>query len=342
MTCNIKPYFSIVVPLYNKEKLVYHSVRSILDQSFNDFEIIIVDDGSIDFSLNVVNKFNDPRVSIIRQSNMGPASARNSGVKVSKSDYICFLDADDRWDIDFLKRMSKLITMAPKASLYAIQYREVGDDGSIYHHNYSCPLSSKNYGYVDDFFNVYLKNHVPVSSSSVCVKKCDLIRVNGFPKGAYVGEDIYTWLKLADIGLVACCDIESASIYRNSTRNDSGRIVYDSVLPYHVKKVLGDKAQEFSELNRGEVLDFVKHSAILQCFWYICRGVKGRKIVLTMAKLLWKNNGYTYSALAIFIAILPKAFVIIMRSMYSKRSLIHDFVYFSLDSYNKRKSQHRA
>lgn len=87
---------SVIVPLYNKEKHICSTITSILNQSYNDFELIIVDDGSSDKSVEIVSKIEDPRVILVRKKNGGPASARNLGVKKASGKWIYFLDADDR------------------------------------------------------------------------------------------------------------------------------------------------------------------------------------------------------------------------------------------------------
>jgi len=83
--------------LYNKEKTVARTIKSILDQTFQDWRLIIVDDGSTDGSLSVVREFTDPRIEIIEQQNQGPGPARNTGIKAVTAEYVAFLDADDEW-----------------------------------------------------------------------------------------------------------------------------------------------------------------------------------------------------------------------------------------------------
>lgn len=86
---------SIIIPLYNKEIPIRQTLKSILLQTYTDFEVIIVDDGSTDNSISVVNEVKDNRFKLIHQSNAGPSKARNTGVKYSKGEWILFLDADD-------------------------------------------------------------------------------------------------------------------------------------------------------------------------------------------------------------------------------------------------------
>lgn len=93
---------SVIIPLYNKEKYVTRTLTSVLHQTWPDFEVIVIDDGSTDNSASIVESFSDRRIKLIRQGNGGPGSARNRGLRESSSPYISFLDADDEWSTDFL------------------------------------------------------------------------------------------------------------------------------------------------------------------------------------------------------------------------------------------------
>jgi glycosyltransferase involved in cell wall biosynthesis len=112
------PEFSVVVPLYNKEREIGRCIRSVLDQSFPDFELIVVDDGSTDRSADVVRCFNDPRIRLIEKRNGGPASARNRGIEEAKAKLIAFLDADDQWLPGFLRTIMDLVSVSPEAGAY--------------------------------------------------------------------------------------------------------------------------------------------------------------------------------------------------------------------------------
>ncbi|WP_282236229.1 glycosyltransferase family 2 protein [Salinicola endophyticus] len=92
------PIFSVIMPVYNVEAFVGEAIQSVLDQTFQDFELIIVDDGSLDHSMQVCRAFSDERIRIVTQRNRGLAGARNSGIAVARGRYIALLDSDDRWD----------------------------------------------------------------------------------------------------------------------------------------------------------------------------------------------------------------------------------------------------
>ncbi|GAA4238220.1 glycosyltransferase family 2 protein [Postechiella marina] len=103
------PFFSVVIPLYNKEKYILKTLESVINQTFIDFEIIVINDGSTDGSLNQVKKIKDSRLFTYSQENHGLSAARNVGIKKAKSNYIALLDADDLWCEDYLQTIFNII-----------------------------------------------------------------------------------------------------------------------------------------------------------------------------------------------------------------------------------------
>ena len=118
-----KPKFSIIVPVYNTEKYVKRCLDSIMNQTFTDFEVIIVNDGSTDDSKDIIAKY---PYKVINQKNQGLSMARNNGVKEATGDYLLFLDSDDYIDKDLLKEINKSLSNNP--DLVRFQIREVFDN----------------------------------------------------------------------------------------------------------------------------------------------------------------------------------------------------------------------
>lgn len=112
-----KPRFSVVVPLYNKEKSIERTVSGVLAQTFPDFELVIVDDGSTDGSVDIVRSITDPRIRLVQQPNGGPSAARNTGVRHTKADWVVFLDADDELTPDALEHFDKMLKAHPEADI---------------------------------------------------------------------------------------------------------------------------------------------------------------------------------------------------------------------------------
>ncbi|HYX30543.1 MAG TPA: glycosyltransferase [Pyrinomonadaceae bacterium] len=98
---------SVVIPLYNKAQFIERALRSISAQTLRDFEVLVVDDGSTDRGPEIVDRYDDPRVRLIRQSNAGPGAARNAGIGQSKAELVAFLDADDEWLPEYLEESVK-------------------------------------------------------------------------------------------------------------------------------------------------------------------------------------------------------------------------------------------
>ena len=119
------PKFSIIVPVYNVEKYIKKCLDSIESQTYKDYEVIVVNNGTKDNSMDIVNKYN---VEIINQKNKGLSEARNEGVKKAKGDYILFLDSDDYIEKDLLKELNKSLTNNP--DLVRFQIREVFEDNT--------------------------------------------------------------------------------------------------------------------------------------------------------------------------------------------------------------------
>ena len=120
--------FSVDIPLYNKRNAITRTIRSVLDQTVRDFELVVVDDGSTDDSYSVVSRIDDERIRLIHKENGGVSSARNVGIKASKSSYVALLDGDDYWAPTFLEEQSALIEEFPKAGLWGVNYAFVKGD----------------------------------------------------------------------------------------------------------------------------------------------------------------------------------------------------------------------
>lgn len=187
---------SVIIPLYNKETTIKRTIESVLNQTFQDFEIVVIDDGSTDHSVEVVGAISDPRIRLINQPNAGVSAARNAGIMASRYDYVAFLDADDEWDSDFLETINSLISKFPTASVFATNYRFSNQDNVI------TPtiirgLKTNEPSIIDNYFQIVSNSHPLVCSSAVAIRKEAIDSIGGFPKGIKAGEDLLTWARLA-------------------------------------------------------------------------------------------------------------------------------------------------
>ena len=188
---------SVVIPLYNKQRQIADTLRSVLWQSFRDFEIVVVNDGSSDGSMAAAEAVHDARIRIIHQENAGVSAARNRGIAESRYELIAFLDADDHWMPDYLQTQYELIQKYPECSVWACDYEFVHSDGSVHP---TCirklPFAGED-GILSNYFEVASCSHPPICSISIVVRKCALQAIGGFPVGIQWGEDLLTWARLA-------------------------------------------------------------------------------------------------------------------------------------------------
>ena len=108
---------SVVIPLFNKEQIIEKTIKSVLSQDYDNFEVVVVNDGSTDGSVEIVKAIFDSRITLIEQENGGLSAARNSGVKTAKGDYLYFLDSDDELTPDALEVMYRFVEAHPQVDL---------------------------------------------------------------------------------------------------------------------------------------------------------------------------------------------------------------------------------
>lgn len=191
--------FSVVIPLYNKASYVAKAIGSVLAQTFADYELVIVNDGSKDNSAEIAEKAiaGQQNCKLIRQENAGVSMARNNGVAASQGDYLCFLDADDWWEPTFLEEMSKLIEEFSKAGIYGTNYTIVNETKKK---TRVAPIgvdAGFEKGYIN-YCQVYAKTlAMPLWTGAVCVPRTVFNDFGGFPKGIKLGEDFLLWIRIA-------------------------------------------------------------------------------------------------------------------------------------------------
>lgn len=183
--------FSIVIPLYNKERLITRTLKSVLDQTFTQYEVLIVDDGSTDNSLNMVKSLKDTRIRILSKQNGGVSSARNFGIKNAKNSWIAFLDADDLWHPNHLQETYKAINGNKKLfwvfSNFVISGN--GNENIVNKVNYN--------GYIADVLD-FLNEGGMIQTSCTCIKTNVFENDNFlFNEKVRTSEDRELWYKLA-------------------------------------------------------------------------------------------------------------------------------------------------
>jgi glycosyltransferase involved in cell wall biosynthesis len=192
-----RPWFSVIIPLFNKEATIERALRSVLNQTLQDFEIVVVNDGSTDNGPEIVRSFNDHRITMIDQQNAGVSVARNKGIESSKYDLIAFLDADDEWKPSFLETISNLRNKFPTCKVFATNYIYCEENGACRFPIIRGVSTHPWEGILTDYFAIAEKSDPPLWTSAVVVEKKALKSVGMFAKGVSAGEDLLVWVKLA-------------------------------------------------------------------------------------------------------------------------------------------------
>ena len=199
--------FSVIIPLYNKAPYVEKAIRSVAAQTFREFELIVIDDGSTDIAApqppkggagltySDIEQLIDGKGILIKQKNSGVSTARNNGVALANYPYICFLDADDWWASTFLEEMKALIEEFPEAGIYGSSYYKVKRGQNV----------PANIG-VEDGFKKGLVNYcqvyaktlwMPLWTGAVIMAKSVFDEEHGFKPALKLGEDFDLWIRVA-------------------------------------------------------------------------------------------------------------------------------------------------
>ena len=202
------PKFSIVIPVYNVENYIGKCLESIKKQTFKDYEIIVVDDGSDDNSMKIVKKYD---TKIINSSHVGVSEARNIGAKQAKGEYLIFLDSDDYWDKDLLKELTK--SMDNKPDLIRFQARTVNDEGIMDEYN-EIEFYDKS---GEEAFNIISQFHYIESIWIYAIKRSYYSKEKFAFKKDTIHEDFgLTPLIVIKAGKVNCINYIGYNYYRRS------------------------------------------------------------------------------------------------------------------------------
>jgi len=189
------PLISIVIPTYNRADLIPKAIQSVLDQTYQNWELIIVDNYSDDGTKEVIDSFRDPRISMLLIPRTGSvAASRNLGVLHSKGEWIAFLDSDDWWFPAKLSSVCEVIQNNPDLIYHDLQIVSGSDDAKPHGKTKSRKLK-------DPIFLDLLINGNDIALSSVTVRKSIFIKVNGMNESPtfFAIEDYETWLRIAQI-----------------------------------------------------------------------------------------------------------------------------------------------
>jgi len=274
---NRSTLISVVIPLYNKADSIATALDRVLAQTYQDFEVVVVDDGSTDDAAAIVEQYTDPRIRLIRQKNAGVSAARNRGIEEAKGEYVAFLDADDQWMPEFLEEIVALQKEFPECRAQATSYviNTRGEKSSITLRK--MPFQGER-GVLTNYFEVASCSHPPVWTSALCIERNLLQEIGGFPLGITSGEDLLTWARIAvrtqwaySLRPLAQYNVEALFVDEKPGRlHDKGEVVSSELIAL---------LDEIEPSRRGEMKKYISH-------WYkMCTSVYMR---LGEIKNTWK------------------------------------------------------
>jgi glycosyltransferase involved in cell wall biosynthesis len=191
------PFFSIIIPTYNRAFFIGKAIESVVCQLNNKWELIVVDDGSTDNTKEIVLSFNDDRIRYIYQENQERSAARNNGVNIAHGKWICFLDSDDQFLSNHLEVFSQKIK--ENKDIHFFYNLKVGE--------LECKKEDK---YNQVFASV-------IHCQQVCIRKKLLIE-NKFNTDLYIGEDLELWMRILEHTDIICTDVKSVKIIDHENR----------------------------------------------------------------------------------------------------------------------------
>ena len=263
--------FSVIMPVYNGEKFIVDAVNSVCAQTYDNWELIIVNDGSKDNTAEVLKKYEiNSQIKIIHQENGGVSVARNTAISASKGEYIVFLDADDVWHTNHLEVMNELITEYPDAGLYATFTRtELVNGGIIEECNFF--KNKPDVVYLGDFFKTYYndKSAMIFNITTACFSRKALDVTGLFPVGCAIGEDLELALRVAAYFPVVLCKKATGTYKKtNSTATkdisfDPDWKFFDTVNElYSDNRVSDDKKENLKKIMQWFTMRKVRHLVI--------------------------------------------------------------------------------
>lgn len=210
------PLVTVVIPTYNRAHFVTKAIDSVLSQTFADYEIIVVDDGSTDATRKNLKKYGD-RIRYIYQDNAGVSAARNTGVKVAIGKWVAFLDSDDEWRVNYLSKQIEYASMRPGICMQATNCLFIalnGETKSYYDINGAQDeFSGMDYLFVKNPF-IFVITHGPWQVGSTIILRDAITKVGLFDTSVSLSEDFDLMARVARQGPFGMIRDELVNIYR--------------------------------------------------------------------------------------------------------------------------------
>lgn len=273
--------FSIVVPLYNKAPYIETALRSVLDQSISDFELIVIDDGSTDGGAELVRAFDDPRITVIRQANGGVSRARNVGISMAQGEWVAFFDADDWMHPEYFATLIDAQRLHPDADVAATTCLLIDHtDDEVWPPAWQLPSKPFKVELIVDLPLRWMQGPT-LYASSVAVRTSRLASLQPcFAPGESVGEDVDFWLRLGETSPIILVHAPLVA-YRTSVVNSLSGAIPQLEIPAFVHR-MRDRAHgrigSANHAHRRALLRLVGHIEITLTREALALGKRGKAV----------------------------------------------------------------
>ncbi|MES2574152.1 MAG: glycosyltransferase family 2 protein [Bacteroidota bacterium] len=243
------PFFSVIISLYNKENFIGNTLKSVLNQSFTNFEVIIVNDGSTDYSEQKVFQFNDERIHYYYKKNEGVSSARNFGIEKAKAEYITFIDADDYWYPDFLEEMFKNIHSYPELKVFSAAI-EIETSKKVIPSHYSIKKTGEHE--IVNYFSASFKE-TAICTSCAVFHKSVFEKTGLFDDKIKSGEDTDMWIRIGlTYPILFSWKILARYVYDANSLSKNTGFNYEKInfLKFSIQEKTNPDLKKFLDLNR--------------------------------------------------------------------------------------------
>jgi len=267
----LKPKVTVIIPTYNRAHFIKNAVDSVLSQTYKDFELIVVDDGSTDNTKQILKAYRD-KLHYVYQENQERAVARNKGIALAKGEYVGFLDSDDLWFIDKLARQVPVLDNAPENVVLTYGYKQVVDKDLNSVSGYEKKLR-RLYKKAEKKKDTYLSNleSSSIFTSTILIRRKVLLEMGGYDAAINDREDYELYLRLLLKGY------EFAFISN----------------PPLIQYRLDYEERNHKRIDKGYLLLYEKHLEL-------CQQLKDKTAISKAKRLLYKNIAQTYYRLGDF------------------------------------------
>jgi glycosyltransferase involved in cell wall biosynthesis len=186
----MSPLISVIIPVYNGEATICKTIQSVLNQTHSNFELLIINDGSTDNTLEVISSVQDSRIQVFSYKNAGQGTSRNRGLRQAKGEYVSFIDADDLWTVEKLEDQLTALQQYPEAAVAYSWTDYVNELGEFISH-------APQRFYQGNVYTKLLLSDFIGSGSNVLIRKSAILELNGFDQSLPPAEDWDMWLRLA-------------------------------------------------------------------------------------------------------------------------------------------------